>query len=489
MWRRVLVSTVMVSALGAGVAEAATRGVGPGQAYATPCQAIRAAQAGDVIQIDATGTYANDTCTWSTANLTIEGVNGRPRITSSGQIGNGKGIWVTSGPNTVVRNVELSGAAVADRNGAAIRVEGDGDLTLVGSYLHDNENGILTGASAASEIVVDSTELANNGFGDGQSHNIYVGNAGAFTLRSSYSHDAKIGHLVKSRARVNEIVGNRLIGGAGTGSYELDLPNAGQTRVVGNVFQQGPNTQNSTLLAYGLEGASNPSRALIVEYNTFVNDRSGNATAIRTAVADPPAIVTRNIAAGVSTFVSQTGAQLSGNCLAADPLFVNRAAYDYRLQAASPCQGAGAFALPAATPGGTPPPAGTAPTTPPAAVPPAGPGSPTPTPPATPAAPSQVSIAARRVLADGRVRLTVRVLGAGRLTARATAPNGKRRVTYATASTRARKARTVTLTLKPSKAGRRVLRQRKRLTLTVTVTLRPASGRPITRRTTLALRP
>ncbi|HEX7600811.1 MAG TPA: hypothetical protein VF316_04360, partial [Polyangiaceae bacterium] len=41
-------------------AVAATRSVGPGKTYATPCAAIAAAQAGDVIEVDAAGTYAGD---------------------------------------------------------------------------------------------------------------------------------------------------------------------------------------------------------------------------------------------------------------------------------------------------------------------------------------------------------------------------------------------------------------------------------------------
>ncbi|HNN96922.1 MAG TPA: hypothetical protein PKI03_31850, partial [Pseudomonadota bacterium] len=49
-----------------GSADAATLQVGPGKTYGKPCQAIAAAAAGDVIEIDAAGNYTGDTCAFST---------------------------------------------------------------------------------------------------------------------------------------------------------------------------------------------------------------------------------------------------------------------------------------------------------------------------------------------------------------------------------------------------------------------------------------
>ena len=235
----VVAAVVAASASCAGVAGAATRLVGPGHPYAKPCQAIAASGPGDVVQIDAAGngTYDGDVCASSVPNLTIEGVNGRARIAAAGQSSGGKAIWVLSGVGMVVRDVELTGAAVPDQNGAGIRLEG-GSLTVEGSSFHDNQEGILVGNVPSIDLTVDSTEFFNNGAGDGQSHNIYVGNIHRFTMRYSFSHGAKVGHLVKSRAAINDIIYNRLTGEGGTGSYELDFPNGGLSRVVGNVIQQ-----------------------------------------------------------------------------------------------------------------------------------------------------------------------------------------------------------------------------------------------------------
>lgn len=502
---RALVVAGMLAICGAcaGVAGAATtRLVGPGHPYAKPCQAIAAAQPGDVVQIDAAGngTFDGDVCASSVANLTIEGVNGRARIAAAGQSSGGKAIWVLSGLGMVVRNVELTGAAVPDRNGAGIRLEG-GSLTVVGSSFHDNQEGILVSNLPSIDLTVDSTELFDNGAGDGQSHNIYVGNVHHFTMRYSSSRSAKVGHLVKSRAAINDILYNRLTEEGGTGSYELDLPNGGRSRVVGNVIQQGPTTQNPALLAYGEEGASNPDSQLTVVNNTFVNDRAGSATAIMVGGGvTSPVVAANNISTGTTTFVGQAAAQLSGNCQVADPQFADRAGLDYRLRETSPCRDVA-----------DPSPAGGLPTEqyvynlghearPVVGAPDAGafewapatvaPGEPSPGAPAPPsggpvATPrSPLSIVSRRVRKDGSVRLTLRVARAGRLSARARAKG----TTYAKGAARAKRAGTVTLTLKPTRAGTRSLRRHRRLTLSITITFRPAAGVATTRRTTLKVR-
>ena len=121
----------LISLLSSSAAMAATLQVGPGKTYATPCAAIAAAATGDRIEIDAAGTYSGDVCGWTTSGLTIVGVNGRPKIDANGMSSGGKAIWVVSGDDTTVENVEMSGATVADANGAGIRQEGK-NLTVRG---------------------------------------------------------------------------------------------------------------------------------------------------------------------------------------------------------------------------------------------------------------------------------------------------------------------------------------------------------------------
>jgi hypothetical protein len=60
----------------------------------------------------------------------------------------------------------MYGAKVPDQNGAALRLEGT-NFTLRNSFLHDNENGILSGANTNSDVLIEYTEFGHNGFGDG----------------------------------------------------------------------------------------------------------------------------------------------------------------------------------------------------------------------------------------------------------------------------------------------------------------------------------
>jgi hypothetical protein len=323
-------------------ASATTRQVGPGKPFAAPCAAIAASVAGDIVEIDSSVTYTGDVCAWTTNNLTIRGVGGgRAHIDAGGLNSQGKGIWVISGTNTTVENIEFSGATVPDHNGVGIRQQGD-NLTVRNCYFHDNEEGILTDASATSTITIEFSEFAFNGFGDGQTHNVYIDNIGTLIFRYNYSHHAKIGHLLKTRAAQNIIVYNRLSDEAtGTASYQIDIPNGGLSYVIGNVIEQGPMNDNSTLIAYLEEGTNpgNPSEQLFVINNTFAND-AASGTFISPAAGAAPVVIKNNIFFGPGTVTGQTTA-IKANNFSGDAHFVNSAGYDYHLVAGSPAIDAG----------------------------------------------------------------------------------------------------------------------------------------------------
>jgi hypothetical protein len=324
-------------------ANANTLQVGPGKQYAAPCAAIAAASAGDTIQIDTSVTYSGDVCQWNTNSLTLIGVGGgRAVINAAGQNSQGKAIWVISGNNTVVENIEFTGASVPDLNGAGIRAEGT-NLTIRNCYFHDNQEGILTDGGN-STIIIEFSEFFRNGAGDGFSHNLYIGNITKFIFRYNYSHGAIIGHLLKSRAAENDIYYNRLSDeSTGTASYEIDIPNGGLSYIVGNLVEKGPLAQNSALVSYQEEGANsgNPDHELFVVNNTMVNDDGQGTFVVVDGSVTVPAIIKNNIFQGSGTITTQSSA-VKANNFAGNAILVSPTTYDYHLQTTSPAINAGA---------------------------------------------------------------------------------------------------------------------------------------------------
>ncbi len=286
---------------------ARTLRVGPMAEYTTPSAAAAAARDGDTVEI-AGGDYRADVAVWSANRLRIVGGTPRPHIRAEGQDAQGKGIWVIRGDDTVVDNVEMSGARVPDHNGAAIRVEGR-NFGLRNSYLHDNENGLLTGANATSEITIDHCEFARNGGGEGLTHNLYVGAVAKLTVSNSYLHHAIGGHNLKSRAVVSILTDNRLADEAdGRSSYEADFPNGGRVTLAFNIFQKGNAAENTTLVSYGAEGlTADGKHELVAKGNTFISQRPSGARFLFIAPGIKSAVVNGNVFAGPGSLPDLAG--------------------------------------------------------------------------------------------------------------------------------------------------------------------------------------
>jgi hypothetical protein len=233
--------------------------------------AIDSANPGDTIDVQA-GTYQNQFLTVE-KSLTLEAIGGPVILDATVDAPNGKAI-VTEGQPGLTVNIsgfDISGAVVGDNNGAAIRYEG-GTLNLSNVDLHNNQEGLLGAADPNGTISIDHSEIDHNGEGSGSTHNLYVGAIAKFTLTNSYVHDAVVGHEIKSRAATTIIQNNRVFDNNGSASYSIDLPNGGNASISGNLIEQGPNTQNPFIIAYGEEGASNPGTNVSITGNTVVND-------------------------------------------------------------------------------------------------------------------------------------------------------------------------------------------------------------------------
>ena len=306
--------------------------VGPFETIRTIAQAASLAKDNDIVEIEA-GEYHGDVTVWRQKKLTIRTRGGNARLFADGKSAEGKAIWVIRNGDYHIENIEFIGAKVGDHNGAGIRFEG-GNLIIRNCLFYGNENGLLTTGSAGS-LTIENSEFAYNGFGDGLSHNLYVGAISSLKITGSYFHHANVGHLIKSRAKYNHIYYNRITDeGGGRASYELNLPNGGISYVVGNIIQQDAMSQNSTLVSYGEEGLVWPENKLYVASNTLVNDQTYGGVFVRTLPGTQQLIFINNLLVGNGKIHTGTANITDVNNPRVDwDVFTQASRYNYRLNA------------------------------------------------------------------------------------------------------------------------------------------------------------
>lgn len=290
--------------------------------------------------IDA-GTYEGDVCAWRAHDLVLRG-NGTVILKAAGKAFEQKAIWVIKGDRCFVEGIHFEDCAVPDNNGAGIRAEGT-DLHVRACVFRRNQDGLLAGANVNSTIIVERCEFDRSGAGDGLSHAIYIGKIKAFIYTANYSHGTVVGHEVKSRALYNYIAVNRISTEDGTGSRNIDLPNGGESYILGNIIQHGATTENGNVIGYGLEGLTTSApNTLVVAFNTIVNERSA-ATFFRCDPATDTLRVVNNIIAGTGTVLIGTATVIdtmhNTRCMTISAArFRNAASLDYELLADAPAR-------------------------------------------------------------------------------------------------------------------------------------------------------
>ncbi len=296
-----------------------TMTVGNGEQYSTIAAAVAASRSGDTIKVDA-GTYTNDVLNIS-HSLTLQAVGGTVKLVGTAQPANGKGLIDEGGPgvNVAITGFDISGATVKDANGAGIRYEG-GTLTLSQVNIHNNQNGILANADANGSITIANSTFANNGIGDGQTHNIYVGAVGSLTVKDSTITSAQVGHDIKSRAASTTITGNTITDGStGTASYEIDLTNGGVGDIENNFIEKGANAQNPIAITFGEEGGVYANSSLTVKNNTIVTSYTAHSSTAVVNKTGATASISGNKLYGWSAVASGPAAVGSNTTVASEP--------------------------------------------------------------------------------------------------------------------------------------------------------------------------
>lgn len=271
--------------------------IGLGQQYTSIASAVAAARDGDVLQIQA-GTYINDFATIDT-RITLQGVGGMAILKATVAPPNGKAILVTN-TDVTLDHLELTGAAVADGNGAGIRFQG-GSLLITNSYIHDNQEGILSGEVPGGRVTIRDSEIAHNGAGDGYTHNVYIGRIDSLTIEGSSIHDAVVGHQVKSRADATTITNSVIDDGAGNGSYSVDLPEGGRVVLRDTVLHQGAASSNPAIVHFGGEGPAHPGSSLLMDGVTVINDLASPSAAVLLNQTDVVASIAKLSLSGAAT--------------------------------------------------------------------------------------------------------------------------------------------------------------------------------------------
>ena len=329
----------------------------------TFAEAAAAAQAGDTVQVQA-GTYTNFDVKWYADNLTIQAVGGSVILDDSGYaISNQKGIFDIVGNNASVQGITFENAndsGNAGHNFAGIRDEASG-LTLNDCTFLNNDDGLLVTplASGTGNVLVEYSVFSNNGYGDGFSHNMYINHVNSFTLEYSSATDSYYGHDVKSRA-LNTYLLYNFIGDSGSGANDqaalVDLPDGGNSYLIGNVIHKGSSAANGTMIDSNVEGyddstQENPTQLLEMVNNTVVNDRSSGSDVLIFGSQTTPVNLVNNLFAGLgqggtAVYSGQNGAPATPatnetNLIAVNPGFVNAASLNYQLTSGSAAIDAG----------------------------------------------------------------------------------------------------------------------------------------------------
>ena len=176
---------------------------------------------------------------------------GEAGVVFDGAVADGKAALVLSGKNVLVESIECVNIEVSDQNGACIRFEGE-NLTARDIYVHDSQSGVMT-STVPGKVVIEYSRFEKLGNRNGYAHALYVKADEVVFRYSSITSTKNQGSGIKSRSKRLVVEHSLLASLDGEDSRLIDMANYGELIVRNSVLQQGNNSSNSQLIAYGLE--------------------------------------------------------------------------------------------------------------------------------------------------------------------------------------------------------------------------------------------
>jgi len=248
------------------------------------------------LEFDAPADFPNNPVT--PTGIVIEGVvqNGvRPVVLLDGPAPHNSlyqsAVYFGTSSGVTMQDIDVMEAPGGSAGQAGIYIGGAQNLTLrnvrVSGFTQSLNDGIFAAGNNLGTLTLDQIELDHNG-GDnpnGLAHNAYINSSQvdpnfALVVTHSWSHDATLGHLFKTRAVKDTFIGNYFQGGlpqpgaSVAESYLLDVPNGGALTLRDNVFVKNASGSgaNGVSVTFAVEGVPD-SRALSIdiENNIFVS--------------------------------------------------------------------------------------------------------------------------------------------------------------------------------------------------------------------------
>ena len=190
-----------------------------------------------------------------------------------------KGALVINAPDVTIENIDISKIRLKNNNGACLRIEENAsNLTLKNIKCSFSQAGILANIKAG-KLVIQNSLFEYNGFNYGAVHNLNITSKGSIEIHHSQILSTREkGHSLRVNAP-NILIENSVIAALNQqNSRAIDNSIGGKLIIKNSIIQQGPNSDNNEMIAFGLAEEKNSliSQSILLENNQIIFDKPDN---------------------------------------------------------------------------------------------------------------------------------------------------------------------------------------------------------------------